>query len=223
MHVLCDIPCPSFSNIDLKLSLTGLSRLIGRPPRQALPITLNLLCRIYHILDKSNAVHIVMWSLCTMAFFTLSLKSNLVAKSHKKQHLQQLRRHDVTSCKFGLIVTFRWSKTNQFGDRLLRIPVLAIPNSILCPVSAYQAMLKLVPVPLGYPAYIWPSATGDYSPVTYYQLHSFLRTQLDHLGVDSSKYSSHSFRRGGASWTFNAGVSPELIQTQGDWKSDAYL
>ena len=42
-------------------------------------------------------------------------------------------------------------------------------------------------------------------------------------GLDWTKFSGHSFRRGGATYCFNLGVSPELIKLLGDWKSDAYL
>ena len=41
-------------------------------------------------------------------------------------------------------------------------------------------------------------------------------------GLDWTKYSGHSFRRGGATFAFNLGVNPELIQYLGDWASDAY-
>ena len=36
------------------------------------------------------------------------------------------------------------------------------------------------------------------------------------------EFSSHSFRRGGATFAFQTGVSPELIQLHGDWASDSY-
>ena len=42
------------------------------------------------------------------------------------------------------------------------------------------------------------------------------------LGFDESNYSSHSFRRGGASFAFANGVDPILIQRQGDWLSDCF-
>lgn len=35
-------------------------------------------------------------------------------------------------------------------------------------------------------------------------------------------FSSHSFRRGGATHTFRSEVPEDLIQLHGDWKSDAY-
>jgi hypothetical protein len=42
------------------------------------------------------------------------------------------------------------------------------------------------------------------------------------VGKNPDVYSTHSFRRGCASWTFAAEVPSELIQFYGDWKSDAY-
>ena len=36
-------------------------------------------------------------------------------------------------------------------------------------------------------------------------------------------FSSHSFRRGGTSYAFKAGVPADLIQLHEDWRSDAYM
>ena len=36
------------------------------------------------------------------------------------------------------------------------------------------------------------------------------------------KFRGHSFRRGGATWTFQNGVPGEFIQIYGGWASDAY-
>eukprot|EP00794_Sanderia_malayensis_P013428 gene13428-14808_t len=46
---------------------------------------------------------------------------------------------------------------------------------------------------------------------------------LSRIRVDSSKYGSQYFRRGGASLAFESGVPIELIQVMGDWKSYAVL
>ena len=45
-------------------------------------------------------------------------------------------------------------KTNQFGNRLLKIPLAAIPGSVLCPVTAYYNMVKLNPASETGPAFI---------------------------------------------------------------------
>jgi hypothetical protein len=49
-----------------------------------------------------------------------------------------------------------------------------------------------------------------------------LKACLTQLGIDPTKYSGHSFRRGGASFALECGLPPDLIKAQGDWKSDAY-
>jgi hypothetical protein len=42
-----------------------------------------------------------------------------------------------------LIFHIKWSKTIQYGERKLKIPVTAIPGSLLCPVRAYLNMIDL--------------------------------------------------------------------------------
>ena len=43
------------------------------------------------------------------------------------------------------------------------------------------------------------------------------------LNLDTKLYSPHSFRRGGATFAFQAGAHPLVIKCLGDWSSDAYL
>jgi len=50
-------------------------------------------------------------------------------------------------------------------------------------------------------------------------LNSFLSCQ----GINPSGFGTHSFRRGGASFALEAGVSIDSIAVMGDWKSDALL
>ncbi len=49
-----------------------------------------------------------------------------------------------------------------------------------------------------------------------------LNTLTTTMGLDSSKYSGHSFRRGGAQSLKNAGAEDWIIQILGRWSSDAY-
>ena len=58
---------------------------------------------------------------------------------------------------------------------------------------------------------------------TYSFFMSKLKMILDKIGVDGTKYGSHSFRRGGASFAFESGVPLELIKVMGNWKLDAVL
>jgi integrase len=49
-----------------------------------------------------------------------------------------------------------------------------------------------------------------------------LRKLIKEIGEDPKQYSSHSFRRGGATWAFSSNIPSELIQLYSDWSSDAY-
>lgn len=57
-------------------------------------------------------------------------------------------------------------------------------------------------------------------------LHSSLvqaaKAMAARVGLDPSAVAGHSFRRGGASFAFQAGVPDVLIQRQGDWLSSCY-
>jgi len=219
LHTLTDTPAPAFQALELKLALRGLARLNPHCPKQASPITPQILLAVYAHLDLTKYEHAVFWALFLVAYFTFARKSNLVQTGDQGT---QLRRQDVMVGSRGLVITFHWSKTIQFGERKLVVPVVSIPQSVLCPVSAYKHMCRLVPGPKSGPAFVLLHGTG-LSPVTYYQYQVFIRKVIAKVGLDPSLFSSHSFRRGGATWAFRAQVPGELVKVHGDWRSDAYL
>ncbi len=222
LHLLMDHDCPAFGAMELKLALRGLARLNPHMPTQASPITPHLLLRIYNVLDMTQVTDTVMWSLYLTAFFSFLRKSNLVPLSPAQFDPScQLARGRVAVGSSSLLLCVKWTKTLQFGNRVLQIPLLAIPDSPLCPVRAYKNMIKLVPGPPMAPAFALPVGSG-LQAVSYNQLTRHLRQVLDRIGIGGASFSSHSFRRGGATWAFKSGVAPHLIQLQGDWVSEAY-
>ena len=65
--------------------------------------------------------------------------------------------------------------------------------------------------------------SGQKVPISYNLLQDFIKKAVAALGLNPVKYSSHSLRRGGASWAFHSRVPGELIQSHGDWTSLCYL
>ena len=65
-------------------------------------------------------------------------------------------------------------------------------------------------------------ALEDASPVTRGWLMPRLNRLLQLCGLDVSRYSSHSFRKGGAVSLQALGVQDSLVRQQGRWKSDAF-
>ena len=174
--------------------------------------------RFFYSLD------VVFWAVCLVAFFTFFRKSNLLAPSPACFDPQRhLSRHHISFSEGGAVIRVNWSKTIQFSERVLRIPLPVIPNCVLCPSRALWLSLKLSDTSnQAVSAFRYRSATGVVD-LTYSVFLARLRGCLGQLGVDVTSYSGHSYRRGGASFALECGVPSELIQAQGDWRSDVYL
>ena len=65
-----------------------------------------------------------------------------------------------------MLLVFTKTKTIQFGERALKVPLVAIPGSPLCPVSAYQQMVSTIPAPDTAAAFSHVVA-GELKPYTY--------------------------------------------------------
>lgn len=221
--MLADVEYVAKESIDLRLTLRGLRRKKGHTPRQAAPLSPHILRKLYFLLDFTKPADVVMWALLLVAFFTMSRKSNLVTTGKEKFNpKKQLSRADILVGRRGLIVLFRWSKTNQFRARVHMVPVLAIPGSVLCPVRAYRRMLEMVPGDDSLPAFFLKAGESAL-PVTYFLLQKFIKTGVAKLGLEPGLFSSHSLRRAGATWAFKSDVPGELIKSHGDWASECYL
>ena len=149
--------------------------------------------------------------------------ANIVPKSAKSfDPRRHLTRGDVAVTSHGLLVTFKCTKTIQFGERLLHIPLLRIHDSPLCPVSAYLRMIRVVPARRSCPVFLIFGPKG-LAPLTKRTFVSAFRSYLFTAGISNTQsFRGHSFRRGAASWAFRCGVPGEIIQFYGDWSSDAY-
>ena len=113
----------------------------------------------------------VLWCLFLFAFFLFARKSNLVPDSLQYQNKKFLLRKDVESFGNNLIVHIKLSKTIQFGQRILKLPLVEIPGSVLCPVKAFNKMCKMVPALPSDPLFTLPNK----KVVTYYQYQNRLR------------------------------------------------
>ena len=153
------------------------------------------------------------------SFFLFARKSNLVPNSKKEfKSGKYLRKEDVYFQDDILLVIMRWSKTNQFGQRVLKIPLLRIPGSVLCPVTAYLQMCRLIRAKFDDPLFVLPHRKG----VTYKIFQVVLKDLISKIGLDAQEFSSHSFRRGGTTSAFRSRVPTDLKKVHCDWKSDCY-
>ncbi len=64
--------------------------------------------------------------------------------------------------------------------------------------------------------------TGVSRPVLYRQFNQYIKDKVELAGLEPRHYSTHSLRRGGATWALECNVEESLIQILGTWQSDCY-
>ena len=214
---------PLLDNWVLSTVIRGIKRTKGTPPVPKLPMTVDILGRLSSLLDLSDSRHASFWAMCLVSFFGLFRKSHLLPTSPSDfSPLTFLVRSDFSFSGSTVLIKVRWSKTIQLGQRTVTVPLVATA-SCLCPVTAVKRAFSLTPGTKPFDqAFCWRDSRHPRNRIfTYRDFMSSLQVFLSRLGLVSSQYGSHSFRRGGASFALEAGVSLDSIAIMGDWKSDA--
>ena len=227
LHKEHGLPNPMKDNWKISSTITGVHRLHGSSISRKLPITKDILFRLHSLLNMTSSFDATFWAICLTAFFGFFRKSHLLPTSvHNFNPRKQFIKSDSTFHSWGVAISVRWSKTLQFQERLVHIPLHTIPNSPLCPIAAILHFLHFIKCDSQYssqsPMFTYlPPSSSQSIPITYRQFLSKLRSLLSILGFNPSDYGSHSFRRGGASLAHSAGIPTEHIKALGDWHSDS--
>ena len=116
-------------------------RVLAKSPARKLPITVDIFLAIFKCLDFRLPLHVSMWAVFLVAFFSLLRKSNLVpttladVASNSATHL---RICDVSFHQDHCVLHVYKTKTIQFRQRAPQIVLPFIFHSVLCPVSALK-------------------------------------------------------------------------------------
>lgn len=222
LQILLGYEYPFTGNYILRLVLRGIARMHPHTPQRAPPITPEILLKVASVVDVSSSLECTIFSCALFLFFLMARLGNVLPGSTKTALHMYLLRDCIAQSPDGLLVTFRHTKTIQYGQRLLHLPLLPIPGSLLCPVSAYKRSLSFIRGRKPKAAFIFIS-NCQVSLLTQSLFIKHFRLLLSKAGIPHATcFRGHSFRRGGASWAFQAGVPGEVIQICGDWLSDAY-
>ena len=208
--------------MDLRLTCRGLDLTMTSMPHSRLPILPEHLLAMREHLDLHCEFDITLWAYLLLAFFSFLRRSNMIPNSRFKFNpKEQLRRMDISFSDKGLVLHTQWSKTRQKHEFWHVIPISSVPNSVLCPVSAYCKMLISISAPATSPAFVY-NIRGKLCPSTSHPLRVKFSDLVVAIGLSPLDYSIHSLRRGGATLAAAAGVPDHMIKTHGDWKSAAY-
>ena len=208
-------------NFDIVTTLHGLKRKLARVPHQALPITPQILRELYGQLDMRNLKEKALWCSYLITFFCLFRKSNSVPKSLSKINLKKtlLRKHILVDEEANIVyVNVTFSKTNQFGNRNIVIPIPGNTDPALDPVRHLRDLFSAVNCSEESPAFSF----GVNKFISYSSFTNMLKKLLSASGYNPALFSGHSFRRGGATFLYKLGASILQIQISGDWVSQCF-
>lgn len=222
MHLEEGYPNPTEHNFYLTLTLRGIRRCLGDETHRKSPVTPEILLGLRSVLNLDSVEDSGMWAAAIVAFFCLLRKSNLFPDTLAKANTdRQLTRGDFLFFSDKIHVTIKWSKTVQFSQRVRIIPLPAMPGSPFCPLTAVLQHFRITKE-AGSTELAFLVNSKPCIPLTSPKFIEKLKDAITSMGLSSSEFSSHSFRRGGASYALQCGISSENIRILGDWKSNCY-
>ena len=208
----------------LEYVLTGIKRgdsRSGPPVRKRLPITIDVLHRLKNIwlstprcptISCCGQRHVLASLFFTRWGFTVSAPQAYDPDVHL--HLSDLAL-DSHSNPFVVQLRIKESKTDPFRQGINIF--LGKTDIAICPV---QAVIQYITVHSPNPGPLFMLSEG--TPRTRGYLVSLVQAALRRAGLDDSCYNGHSFRSGAATTAAQQGLQDSLIQTLGQWRSDAY-
>jgi integrase len=222
LHEEAGLPNPLSNNYEINRIKRGLLRIKGTPPVQKDPMTPEILVRVYNTLDLASNADKAFWCAVLIGFFGFLRKASLFPNSPSVPPLKRLCKRDISQLNLeGFTLTCNHSKTNQFNRRVHTIPYSTCRDRRLCPVFATLMHLGASDLDPVSPLFNF----REHGSERFHSHAAFvarLKLGITQAGLDATRISCHSLRRGGATLSFSAGVSADQIKVRGDWVSEAY-
>ena len=79
LHVLTKVKPPDFKDIELRLTLRGLTKTLCAPVKQAQPLTPDIMADMLGYLNLNKKKDRIFWAIVVIGFFGMLRKSNLVS------------------------------------------------------------------------------------------------------------------------------------------------
>ena len=202
------------------MTLQGLKRRLAKVPFRVLPLTPEVLKRMFCHLDMNILEDRALWCSYLVSFYGLLRKSSAVPQSQKVDVKKVLVRRNIKiDLENNMVYIYLGQgKTNNFCTRDVIIPIPGNDDPALDPVRHLHALFASV-------------ITGDDDPafsfsyrkfINYKSFTSRLKILLARSGYNPDLFSGHSFRRGGASFLQSCGGTALMIQSSGDWSSQCF-
>lgn len=204
----------------IKMIMSGLKRILGGISVPKDPLTPAQL-RLMYLYSQNSEHDELCWLAVLFSFRTLLRKSNFLPDgSRSDYHL--IRRGDIEVREDILFVHVRSTKTMLKGERVLKIPLLRVPDYTF---DVYSRLLHhITTVPAGQMSFLFQKKTSKgVEPLMYREVLSYIKRLVKAIGLDPCNIGLHSLRRSGASFLHCIGIPLEDIRMAGDWRSMAVL
>jgi hypothetical protein len=222
LHEEAGLVNPLSDNYELAMIKRGLLRARGVPPKQKAPMTVEILLSLYKTVVFSLSSEKAFWCALLVGFFCFLRKSSLLPASMKVPLNKRLNRADVLDlCLDSFSLVCAHSKSNQFGQRTHVIPFASCVDKRLCPVLALLCHLGASPLQSHSPLFNY-CVRGRDTFLSHAVFVARLKQGIKSCGLNPDDISCHSLRRGGATLSFQCGMSAEQIKMRGDWRSECY-
>lgn len=222
LHGLAGFKISCVDDLAHQLVIKGIKNRNKQPRKQAEAITPQVLKMLFQKVDTSDVLELVAWVAVLIGFHCLLRASNLTSRSVSSFSPQEnLLRRDFRMHENLLLVHIKWTKTMQYRERKLLIPVIPFEDPDIDAIKWFSFMVSTIAAPPSAPAFSVPTKKG-LSPLTYSQLSNKLKKWSHACNLDPSKFTTHCLRRGGASWLDEQGVPENVIAVLGDWRTNAF-
>lgn len=223
LHGLLELKIPDVSGYLHHAMIRGIKARNKKPVKKATPMDPSVFRLIKPFVDFTDNLELVGWVAALMGFHLLLRASNITAKSRKNfDPTENLVRKDFRMHRGIMLVHIRWSKTLQYQERKLLIPVIPFVEGDISAVKWFQVMIQRIPASPDSPAFAVPMKTKNgvmMYPLSYSQLSRLLKKWTTAAKLTKSVFTTHCLRRGGACWLKKNRVEDSVIQAIGDWRT----
>lgn len=205
------------SDFGVILTLKALRRLIGDQATAKDELYPSDLQRMLTFVDRSSVVEWATWVGIIFLYRTLLRKGHVFVGEFNHN---LLRRANVQFTHYGFLVTVDHSKTIQYKERCVKIPVCA-GGGFLCAPTLLKTFIDNHPSMAEAPLFSY-IVSGNIKTLKYSNALLLMKRWADKAGLQKN-IGLHSLRRGAATLMSLAGLNLEDIKDRGDWRSLAVL
>lgn len=205
------------SDYELDLTLRSLKRLLGDAQARKDELFPAELMKMYRVVDQNDYTQESVWLGIVLLYRTMLRKSHIFSGEFDDNLLM---RSEVQFYDWGVLIMVNRSKTIQYKERMLEIPV-HYGGGNLCLATNLKMYFAKYPMPENSPI-LSRSVKGRLELVKYTVALRLLKGWGARAGLKKD-LGMHSLRRGSATLMSLAGFQLEDIKDRGDWQSTAVL